>query len=255
MGKSILAAIVAAILASVATTLIMSSLADDQARTAESRLVDAEKRAADAEQQVATALDRIDRFGDRVGRAEQAAGEAQRNAMAAAQAAGATPADESGALIAPDGTAYVSRADFDRLLEERGPLVQQQIDFAPPKPQMTLAEAAEELGLTASQEATLAVMYRDAEQELVNMVFGNRSIEDVKAEVERTRDDPEAQAQMVQRALMRGFSNAGKFMTYEKRMRKKIDGILGTEKAQEYRSLNVQAFDEGLGEIFEQLFD
>ena len=254
MGKSILAAIVAAIIASIATTLVMSSVMDDQVQTAETRMNEAEKRAEDAEARVETALDRLDRFSDRVQRAEKTANDAQRNAIAAVQAAGATPADESGALVAPDGTAYLSRAEFARLLEERGP-VGQPLTYEPPPPPMTLAEAAEELGLTAAQEASLAVLYRDAEQDFVNMLFGNRSIEDVKAEIERTKDDPDAQAAMVQGALMRGFSNIGKFMTYEKRMRKKIEDILGTEKAQEYRQLNVKAFDEGVEDILEELFD
>ena len=109
---------------------------------------------------------------------------------------------------------------------ERGPVAGQPMQYEPPRPPMTLAEAAEELELTSAQEASLAVMYRDAEQDLVNMLFGNRSIEDVKQELARAKDDPDAHAAMVQGALMRGFSNAGKFITYERRMRKKIEDIL-----------------------------
>jgi len=255
MGKSILAAIFAAILASIVTTLVMTSIADDQAQTVEARLTEAEARADRAETQVATALDRIDRFGSRVQQAERTAGEAQRNAAAAAQASGATPTDTASALVAPDGTTYISRAEIEKLLDERGAIVSEPGQFTPPPPRITLAEAAEKLGLTAAQEASLAVAFRDAQQEMINMVFGNRSIEDVKAELARIEDDPDAQADMVQRALMRGFSNAGKFVTFEKRMRKKVDGILGVDQAQEFRALNVKTVDDGLEDVFEKLFD
>ncbi len=255
MGKSILAAIFAAILASIVTTLVMTSIADDQAQTVEARLTEAEARAERTETHVATALGRIDRFSRRVQQAERTAGEAQRNAAAAAQASGATPTDASAALVAPDGTTYISRAEIEKLLDERGALVAGPGQSAPPPPRITLAEAAEKLGLTAAQEASLAVAFRDAQQEMINMVFGNRSIEDVKAELARIEDDPDAQAEMVQRALMRGFSNAGKFMTFEKRMRKKVDGILGVDQAQEFRALNVKTVDDGLEDVFEKLFD
>ncbi len=40
-----------------------------------------------------------------------------------------------------------------------------------------------------------------------------------------------------------------------KKIRKKIEGILGTQQAQEFRALNVQAFDEGIGDIMQQLFE
>ena len=236
MGKTILAAIVAAILASVATTLVMRSVADDQARRLETRLTEIETRAAAADERVGVALDRVDRQAARVERAESGAVEAQRTAAAALQAAGVErdPDAPATALVAPDGTEYVSRAELDRLIAERGAGGMDGLEIAPPRPAMTVAEIAADMGLTAQQEATLVAILREAEQELVNRLFGNRSIEDVKAEVIRAKDDPDAQAVLIQGVIARGVGNAGYLMTYDQRLRRRVEGALGPERAQEF---------------------
>jgi hypothetical protein len=255
MGKTILAAVIAAILASIATTLVMQSVADDQSRLLEQRLQEAEAVAADAESRVVTALDRLDRFGDRVQRTEVAVSEAQQNALSAVQAAGAEPAEGTDGLKAPDGTPYVSRAELDELLAER-PELGPGFEYTPPPPPKDLGEIAEEMGLTAQQESTLRVILRDAEQEMVNMLFGNRPIEDVIADARRAKEDPEFQAEMIQGVIMRGVSNAGKVMTWESRLRKKVRGVLGDPQTDEFLSKpRKPILDDSLDTVFEEIFD
>lgn len=251
MGKTLLAAILAAVVASIATTLVMQSIADDRARVLEARVDDAEQRAADAEERVLTALDRVDRFGDRVQRTEIAVNEAQQNALSAVRAAGAEPAVGAEGLKAPDGTPYVSRAELETALAERPAT----FEFEPPPPAKTLEEIAEEMGLTAHQESTLRVILRDAEQEMINMLFGNRPIEDVIADARRAQEDPDLQAEMVQGVIMRGVGNAGKIMTWENRVRKKVTDALGEEKGSEFLGKpRKPVLDASLEEVFEGIF-
>ena len=255
MGKSILAAVLAAILASLATTLVMRSLADDQVRTTESRLVRAEQRATDAEERVRTALDRIDRFGDRVQRAEVAASEANRNALSAVQAAGAEPVAGGAPLTAPDGSPYVSRADLDQALAALPAAGTGGIGFTPPPTKKSLEEIAADMALTAQQESTLRVILRDAEQELVNLLFGNRPIEDVKEEVRRAKIDPDRMSELVQSVAIRGFGNLGKVATWETRLRRKVEDTLGQERAAEFLAKpRKPVLDENFEEIFEEAF-
>ncbi len=256
MGKSILAAVIAAILASIATTLVMKSVADDQTRLLEARIEDAENLAADTDQRVRTALGRVDRFSDRVRRAEAATQDAQRNALSAVQAVGAEPAAGAAALTAPDGTPYVSRAELDDVLAAQPAAAPGAIAYTPPAPKRTLAEISEEMGLTAQQESTLRVILRDAEQEMVNMLFGSRPIEDVKAEVLRAKDDPDLQAELIQSVVMRGVGNFGKVATWKNRVKKKVEGVLGEDQAAEFLSKpRKPVLDENLEEIFEEVFD
>ena len=256
MGKNILAALIAAIVASIATTLVMNSLVDDQARTLEARIVEAEKQAADAEERVVTALDRLDRFGTRVQRTEMAVNEAQRNALSAVQASGAETAGGEEALTSPDGTPYVSRAQLDELLAARPAATADNFEFTPPPPKRTLAEISEDLGLTAQQESTLRVILRDAEQEMVNMLFGNRPIEDVLADVRRAKEDPDLQAEMVQSVIMRGVSNVGKVLTAQNRLKSKIEDVLGKDQAREFLSQPRRpVLDEDLDDVLGDMFD
>jgi len=258
MGRTILAAVIAAILTSMATTLVLSSLADDRARTMEGQVSAAEKRASDAEERVKTALDRIDRLGDRIQRTESAVNEAQRNAIAAVQASGAPTAGGAEALQSPDGTPYVSRAELEKLLAEHpvaaaGDGVGTQ-GWTPPEAK-TLEEISADMGLTAQQESTLRVILRDAEQEMVNMLFGQRPIEDVKAEIRRAKDDPDAQAELIQGVIMRGVGNAGKVITWENRVRKKVEDALGADTARDFLSRpRKPVLDPDFEKVFDEAF-
>ncbi len=260
MGRTILVALVVAVLASVATNLVLGALGNDTRREFEERLAAADRRADAAESRVDTALRRVDAVADRVARAERGAEEARRDAATAAAAAGASPSAEGAVLTAPDGSPYLSQAAFEQALAERlaggRALAAAETAVAAARPPQTLAEIAADMGLTAQQEATLEVLIRDSEQELVNLLFGERSIQDVKAEILRAKEDPDLQAELIQRTLMRGVSNAGKLMTRERALRRKVEDALGKERAAEFlRRPRRPVLDPDLEDFFKDLGD
>ena len=78
----------------------------------------------------------------------------------------------------------------------------------------------------------------------------------MKAELERAKEDPELQAQLIQNVVMRGVGNLGKIATWEKSVAKKVEGVLGEEQAREFLSKpRKPVLDENLESIFEGLFD
>ena len=121
MGKTIFAAVVAAILASIATFLVMNSfdtekvasaaearrVTDETAKVERDRL---ERRLVDLEKRLAAQPRAERRSSPEANLAPQARAPANPDAL--------SPDASGGPAIAPDGTAYVSRAELERFAKD-----------------------------------------------------------------------------------------------------------------------------------------
>jgi hypothetical protein len=231
MGKTIFAAVVAAVLASIATVLVMDSLreeravatnearklADETARIERERL---ERRVADVEKRAAAAP-----------RAER------RPAESAPEAAPANGEAAPPPPLAPDGTPYVSRAELETFARTQGAALVREAMAAPAAVKVekkTLEEIAREQGLSAGEEANIRNLLREAEEEMVRCIFGDKSMDEVQRLVLEAKDDPDKQAALTQTAVQNGIANLGKLMTAENRMKKKVENVLGAERAAKF---------------------
>jgi hypothetical protein len=227
MGKTIFAAVVSAVLASIATVLVMGSfqegrsaadaasrqLADDTARVERERL---ERRVAEVEKRAAS-----------VPRTERRAAEEPPAAAPGAAAVAPPP-------LAPDGTPYVSRADLETFARTKGAaLVREAMSGTAAKPveKKSLEDIAREQGLSAGEEASVRNIFRDAEEELVRNLFGDRPLDDVKRDLIEAKTDPDKKAALIQVAVQNTIANLGKVATLEERTKKKVEGVLGKDRS------------------------
>lgn len=231
MGKTIFVAVIAAILASIATTLVMASF------HAEERAADAEARSK-ADQVAQIERERLERRVADVEKKVAAAPRAERRA-APDEAADATA--KPLAALAPDGTPYVSMAQLQTFAKTQGAaLVREAMKGgateAPVAPveKKTLEDIARDMNLSAGEEANLRNVLRDSEEELVHNLFGDKPLDDVKREILEAKDDPEKQSSMMQGIVQNGLANVGKMMTLEKRTKKKVEAVLGADRAAKF---------------------
>jgi len=229
MGKTIFAAVVVAVFAAVATVLVMNALLADK-RAADA---DAQKKADDVAK---VERDRIER---RISDLEKRAAEPRERrgvARAADDAAGAGPP-----ALAPDGTPYVSRAEMVKYAGELAAKASAMRgnEFAPVDPvkpveKKSLEDIARDMNLSAGEEANLRNILRESEEEMVRSLFGDKPLDDVKREVKEAKDDPDKQAALVQTMAQNGIANLGKFVTSEKRMKKRVEDVLGKERGEKF---------------------
>lgn len=250
MGKTIFAAVVAAVLAAVATVLVMDSvrnetvaaaeaarkLEEDTRRVEQERL---ERRLKEVETRVATAP-RVERRP------------AAEDRDAAAQ--GAPPP-----ALAPDGTPYVSRAELEAFAKEREIARAATLDAAgavAPQEKLTLEEIAREQGLSAGEEANLRNILRESEEELVRCLFGDTPLDDVKRQVKEADEDPDKLTALMQGVVQNGIANVGRLMTLEKRTNKKVEAVLGEERAKKFLATpRVPVIDPEFEKVFEDFGD
>lgn len=213
-----------------------------------------EKRVREMDDRTETLLRRLDRIETAAARERRTGGGTPGGEDSAAESAGpgttVLPTDESGRPLAPDGTPYLSRADVERMIEERAASLAE-TPFVP-KPPQTLEDAAREMGLSADEEASLRIILRESEEEVITSLFGERPLEDIKLEIAAVRDDPEGMQRLMQGVVARGFSNAGKLLTLEGRTRRRMENLLGKERAADFRSRNVKPVH---GEEFEKILE
>jgi hypothetical protein len=252
MGKTIFVAIVAAILASVATTILLGSFGSPAERAAAAR---SDKQQAEIERLTET-LDTLAKRQTAQGRDLKRVQGSRRGPPEAEAIAGPgsdAPAGE--AAVAPDGTPYVSRADLETYFAEQAeslrPVPSEPVEFKP-VPARSLEEIAAEMGLSIGEEAQVRIILRESEEEMMQILFGDRSIEEIKQEVEQAKDDPDKQAEMIQRVLPRVFTNIGNIATMEARQKKKLESVLGEERTAEFLKHEVEPIH---GAEFEDLFD
>jgi hypothetical protein len=224
MGKTIFAAVIASVLAAVATVLIMNSL-------------QAEKTASEAQaRETRGEIERFerDRIAQRLTEIEKrvaAAPRAERRSAASGEPQAAPPA------TAPDGTPYVSRAELEALVNERAPAKAAPVAAPPvaaPVEKKTLEEIAREQGLSAGEEANLRNILRESEEELVRCLFGSKTVDEVKADVIAAHGDPEKEAELTQSVIQNALQNVGKLVTLEKRTKKRVNDVLGEERGKKF---------------------
>ncbi len=228
MGKTIFAAVLAALLTSVVTVLVMGS-------------TQADKAAADAQaRQLAEETARVERerLERRVAEVEKRAAALPRPDRHAAD--DAPPAAGAGAApppLAPDGTPYVSRAELETFAKTQGAALVREAMAAPaakPVEKKSLEDIAREQGLSAGEEANLRNILRESEEEMVHNLFGDKPLDDVKREVLEAKTDPDKQAALVQGVIQNGIANVGKVVTLENRTRKRVESVLGAERAAKF---------------------
>jgi hypothetical protein len=236
MGKTIFAAIVAAVVASIATVLLMNSFqaeraAEDEktrklaADTAQVERERVERRIASLEKQTASAQ-RADRRGAGDG-ASSAAG---------TSAGGTAPQVDvaSPGALAPDGTPYVSRKEMEAYAQAQAALLG--LSSSAPMPatpieKKSLADIAAEMGLTAGEEANLRELLRAAEEEMVHNICGDRSLDEVKRLVREAKEDPDQQAALAQEGFGHAIQNVGKLATWDSRLRLRVEKAIGKDRA------------------------
>ncbi len=223
MGKTIFAAFVTAILAAVATALVMGSIQADKSAA------DAEARRKDEE------VDKIERerLERRVTDLEKRAQTATRVERRAADDAAALPP------LAPDGTPYVSRAQLEEFARKQvGEAVAKSglrvLPEVKPVEKKSLEDIARDMNLSAGEEANLRNILRESEEEAVRDLFGDRPLDEIKREVTDAKEDPDKQAALMQGVVQNGIANVGKLMTLQNREKKRIESVLGAERAAKF---------------------
>ncbi len=235
MGKTILVAVIAAVLASLATNLVMASFPTEQAAHEREQIAKdrqvlqvIERRIGDMERKAAASRERVARARSDEG-VEAEVGAESDDTTASGAAAGPS-------AVAPDGSPYVSRAEVEKLFAERAAATAAagQAPATPPVPKRSLEEIAGEMNLSAGEEANLRIILRESEEEMLHSLFGVRPVDDIIADVEAAKQDPEKDAELKQQMIVRGIGNVGKLLTLEKRMKKKVESVLGPERAAEF---------------------
>jgi hypothetical protein len=247
MGKTIFAAVVAAVLSSIATVLVMGTLqADKTAAETESR-----KKAEDVRR---VEHERIERRVAELEKRGAAAGRAERRA--AAEDAAAPAADGAPPALAPDGTPYVSRAELEAYAKKHAAqFVPDAADVVVHKPveKKSLEDIARDMNLSAGEEANLRNILRESEEEMVHSLFGDRPIEEIKREVKEAKDDPDKTAAIMQGVVQNGLANVGKIMTLENRMKKRVEAVLGKERGATFLAApRKPVIDADLEEVFDE---
>jgi hypothetical protein len=228
MGKTIFAAVIAAVLSSIATVLVMGTLqADKTAAAADERKKTEEVQKIERE--------RLER---RVGELEKRpAAPPRAERRAADDAASAATPGAPPPPLAPDGSPYVSRAEMEAFARKyAAAAMAAPSNVEPPKPveKKSLEDIARDMNLSAGEEANLRNILRESEEEMVHSLFGDRPLDDIKREVKEAKDDPDKQAALMQGVVQNGIANVGKIMTLENRMKKRVEGVLGAERSAKF---------------------
>lgn len=245
MGKTVFASVIAALLTTLITHAVLLSL-----RTEDDAL---EREAAQEESRRMAAIEeRMDTIDRRMERARRASVERAPPAVAAAP--GST--SEAGPLpaTAPDGTAYVSRAELDTALQElrSAPVsVEGPEETVPARRPRPLEEVAAEVGLSSAEEANLRIILRESEEEMLTTLFGDRPLNDIMNDIRDAMNDPKLQERMAGEVVQNAIANIGTLMTLERRRDEKIENLLGEERAEEFGRHEVEPV---LGAEFEEMF-
>lgn len=253
MKQSVFPAVLTALVVSIFVHVVAGLLGDDGSSDLLARAEKAEERVQEVTSEMDVLIDRLDRLERRSSRA--------RTVMPSegGEAADAAPSDEAalrvdaeGRPLAPDGTPYVSRTELDEAVAKAVAARGGKIDTTPPEPAKTLAEVAQEMGLTAGEEAQIRNIMQESEDEILDIFFPGQKFADIKATVQEVADDPDRQADFVQEMAMKAVPNFGRLATLESRRKNKIRNVLGPERYRTFRSKRVKPF---YGDEMENLFD
>jgi hypothetical protein len=221
MGKTIFAAVVAAVLASIATVLVMDSFKSETA-AAEAK-----------DRQAAAEVAKVERE-----RIERRITDLEKRAQAARpERRGSGDGDVAATLPAPPpGSVYVTRAELDEILKTvranssaNNALVG--AESHTPIEKKALEDIARDMNLTAGEEANLRNILRESEEEMIRNLFGDRPFDEIKREVQEAKDDPDKLTALMQGVVQNGIANVGRLMTLENRTKKRVTAVLGADRA------------------------
>jgi hypothetical protein len=141
--------------------------------------------------------------------------------------------------LAPDGTPYVSRAQMEEFARKQvGAMVAKGgfpvLPEIKPVEKKSLEDIARDMNLSAGEEANLRNILRESEEEAVRDLFGDRPLDEIKREVTEAKEDPDKQAALMQGVVQNGIANVGKLMTLQNREKKRIESVLGAERAAKF---------------------
>lgn len=113
-----------------------------------------------------------------------------------------------------------------------------------PKPRVSLAEAAEELGLSAAEEDDLRQIFTQHEERMLKMLAGkDGDPEEVRRDLARAAEDESTRPELMQKYMPRVVGNLAQVMKIETTKHMDINKAIGPEKAGKLRGMNVAEAD------------
>ncbi|MHC4821235.1 MAG: hypothetical protein ACYTDX_05895, partial [Planctomycetota bacterium] len=153
-----------------------------------------------------------------------------------------------------------TREELDRLVDERvEEIIQKRLEsgqgLRPEVKTATLDEAGMEIGLTDMQIDTAKRIYRDAEGEFLEIIFGTKEPQEIRNLAETLRDNPDELNSFIQKAVTSMFSNAGRLLTMEKRRDKELGRFLEKDQIRRLNrySLKPQILDDDTEDVFGEI--
>jgi hypothetical protein len=112
------------------------------------------------------------------------------------------------------------------------------------RPRLSLAEAAAEVGLSATEEDALRQIYADHEQRMLKMLAGeNGDPEEVRRDLERAVADESVRPELMTKYMPRVVGNLQEVMKIEMTKRSAINQAVGADKARQLERMNIKEAD------------
>lgn len=241
MGKLILASLVAGAVGALIVYFMLTAAHREDTRALTDRIETAEKQVKGFGDQLTEARKKVVESERRILAAARDAAAASADAETAKTAAAAANAAVSGGAGAPgtvDGSPLMTRSQVEALLEKKlagqGNAGAGVIPSMPAVQVKSLSEVAQEMNLSSSEEALLHDALKTMEEDMVKSIFGDRPIEEIAREIREAKDDPDKQEALVNQMLGGGLANIGRIATFETRKKKKVEEILGKDRAKDF---------------------
>ncbi len=147
--------------------------------------------------------------------------------------------------LAPQAEALV----LERLQPEIDEAVSRQVEKAfkereaktKGKPAVTLAEAAEKLGLSANEEDAIRAVYHDLEEKMLRLVAGDDGDpEEIRHEIEAAKGNKAKEQALQMKYMPRVFSKIPQLIALEGEKQTRIAEAVGEEKAQQLGDYDIQ---------------
>jgi len=116
---------------------------------------------------------------------------------------------------------------------------------------LTLAEAAQQVGLTAREEDAVRQIYQDAETRALGLLAApDGDVEQVRRDIAEAVRDESARPKVIQKYMPKAMTKLGDFMAVEMEKEARIQEAVGPEKAERLGDLDVvEGRFMGLGEL------
>jgi hypothetical protein len=126
----------------------------------------------------------------------------------------------------------------------------------PPKRKLTVDEASDELGLSATQREHFRLVLRETEEEFIEALMGTRDPARIQAQARALRDDPEEKERFIQNVVGNAIRNVGKLVTLEDRRDRRLREVLDKEQVEKVRKMEFrpQIIDEETEKLLEDAF-